>query len=412
MKFTRNALALTLSGVLLAAAQQAAPAFAAQKDAAAAPARSYKISKEARQPLADLQAAVTAKDTANIPAKIAAAQAVVKTADDRYVLAQLQVQAALASKDDAALAAGLEAMIASGSIPAAELPKFRRNLAQAYYRTKQYDRAATAAEQLVASNPNDIDSVVLLSEIRNSQGRPADALALLQQGIDRRKASGQAVPEEWYKVAVSRAFKAKLPAAIPLSRDWAASYPSPTAWRDSLKIYETLHGNQSNLDLYRLARTAGALTSDNDYYRYANAALAKGLPGEAKSVLDEGFAAKKIDKSQDVFRQVYANATSKAAADRPTLASAEKSALAAAAAKPATVTGDAYLSYGDDAKAAALYRAALGKSGADSNLLNLRLGIALARQGDQAGAKAAFDKVSGPNAEIAKYWLAYLSKRA
>ena len=76
------------------------------------------------------------------------------------------------------------------------------------------------------------------------------------------------------------------------------------------------------------------------------------------------------------------------------------------------VTGDAYLGYGEYAKAAELYRAALTKSGVDTNLANLRLGIALARSGDKAGATAAFNAVTGPRADIAKYWLLYLSTRA
>ena len=66
---------------------------------------------------------------------------------------------------------------------------------------------------------------------------------------------------------------------------------------------------------------------------------------------------------------------------------------------------------GDYAKAAALYKAALGKSGVDSGLANLRLGEALAMSGDKAGATAAFNAVTGSNAQVAKYWLLFLSKR-
>ncbi len=40
------------------------------------------------------------------------------------------------------------------------------------------------------------------------------------------------------------------------------------------------------------------------------------------------------------------------------------------------------------------------------SLINLHLGMALARRGDKAGATAALNAVTGPRAEIAKYWLA------
>ena len=37
--------------------------------------------------------------------------------------------------------------------------------------------------------------------------------------------------------------------------------------------------------------------------------------------------------------------------------------------------------------------------------------MALARAGDKAGATAALNAVTGPQAEVAKYWLAFLQPR-
>ena len=71
------------------------------------------------------------------------------------------------------------------------------------------------------------------------------------------------------------------------------------------------------------------------------------------------------------------------------------------------VTAEAYYGYGDYAKAADLFRAALGKQGVDKDLANLRLGMALARAGDKAGATAALNAAGGAQAEIAKLWLTY-----
>jgi predicted Zn-dependent protease len=96
-------------------------------------------------------------------------------------------------------------------------------------------------------------------------------------------------------------------------------------------------------------------------------------------------------------------------ASLPQLAAEAK---AGAAARLAVRTADAYYGYGDFAQAAELYRAALTKTGADPNLINLRLGMALARAGDKAGATAALNAVTGPRAELAKFWLVYLATRA
>ena len=60
----------------------------------------------------------------------------------------------------------------------------------------------------------------------------------------------------------------------------------------------------------------------------------------------------------------------------------------------------------------ALYQAALGKSGVDANTVNMHLGMALAQSGDRAGAEAALRKVTGPRAEVAGLWLAWLARGA
>jgi Flp pilus assembly protein TadD len=70
--------------------------------------------------------------------------------------------------------------------------------------------------------------------------------------------------------------------------------------------------------------------------------------------------------------------------------------------------GDGHLSYGEYAKAIVLYRSALMKTGVDADTVNTRLGIALALSGDKQGARAAFQAVKGPRAEIAALWMAFL----
>ena len=90
MKLTSTALAL-----LLAAGGLAMTAPVAAQDKAAATAPQPKVSKEASKALSELQNAVNAKDTANIPALVEAARAKVKTKDDRFLLAQFQLKAAV-----------------------------------------------------------------------------------------------------------------------------------------------------------------------------------------------------------------------------------------------------------------------------------------------------------------------------
>ena len=91
------------------------------------------------------------------------------------------------------------------------------------------------------------------------------------------------------------------------------------------------------------------------------------------------------------------------------LASTETKAKAGANGTLAAQTGDAYLGQANYTKAAELYRLALSKGGVNADEVNTRLGIALARGGDKAGASAAFGSVKGtPRADIAGLWTAWL----
>lgn len=420
---TALALALLIGGIALASpasAQNSSPPPASPPQATSptgTPARAapnYDISKQARQPIIELQAAVNAKDTANIPAKLAAAQAKAKTKDDKYVIAQLQLKAAADRNDTATMSQAIDAMIASGAVPAADMAGLYNTLGKIHYNAKAFDRASAAFQRVLQLDPNNVDAMVMQGEALNSQGRTAEGVALFQKAIAARVAAGQKPEESWYKRGVALAYNAKLPNAAGLGREWVAAYPSPKNWRDAIRIYQTGSNldDSALIDSMRLMAATGALSGENDHYRLASTLMLKGYPGEAKAVLDQGFAAKSIDKAKPTFSQLYALASTKAQGDRASLSASAKTALAAPTAKQAMTTADAYYGYGDYAQAAELYRAALTKSGVDKDIANLRLGMALARAGDKPGATAALNAAGGAQAEIAKFWLVYVNTRA
>jgi tetratricopeptide (TPR) repeat protein len=404
-----------------ALAQYAAPqpgnppqATASENKAAPAPANQPKVSKDASKALGELQKAVNAKDTANIPALLAAAQAKVKTKDDRFVLAQLQLKAAVDANDNAGMIAGLQAVVDSGFLSASETVPHYMNLGRLQYNAKANDQAAAAFEQVLKIDPNNLDATVLLAESRNGQGRTTEAVSLIEKAIAAKTAAGQKADETWYKRAVALAFNAKLPSAPELGRQWVEAYPNPKTWRDTIRIFQTSGQLDDNgvLDTMRLASATGALAGESDYFRYTDTLVKKGFAGEAKLVLDQGFASKAIDKSRLTFSQLYSVASSRSQGDQASLDAAAKTALAAANARQAMVTAEAYYGYGDYAKSAELFRAALGKEGVDKDLANLRLGMALARAGDKAGAEAALKAAGGSRAGVAKLWLTYVATKA
>ncbi len=402
---------------LLAGGTLAAAPALAQKKQAAAPAQAgekkLQLSNPERAALGPLQQAVQAKDFAKAATLLPAAQAAAKGADARYVLANLQLQIALGTNDQAGQAAAIETMIASGGVPASEMPKLQRALVTLYTNLKQPERARAALQKLGEIDPNDID-VMLANAEATAATNKVEAIAMIERAIAAQKAKGQPVPDTWYKRALRFAYEAKLPQqTTKISRDLVAAYPTPDNWRDALTIYRqsTTLDKQSETDLLRLMRAAKAMKGDSDYFTLASHLNDLGLPGESKAVIDEGVAANKISASKDYFRQLLTSTSGRVSADRASLPGLKSKALAGNAARLALTTGDAFYGYGDYASAAELYRAALQKQGVDANVANTRLGAALALAGRRAEAEAALKAVTGNRATLASFWMLWLQQQ-
>jgi tetratricopeptide (TPR) repeat protein len=370
-----------------------------------------KPSKGALKAMVELQKAIEAKDTANIPAKLSAAQAVATTREDKYILAQFQLKVAAGANDLPSIKSAVDAIAASGLIDNAKTGQLYRGVGGSYYNAKQFDQAAAAFERAVALNPQDFESMKLVGESRLAAGNKTEALAAFQKAMASRKASGQKPEEDLYKRSVQIAYDVKSPDAMQIARDWVAAYPSPTNWHDAVAIYRNMGRPdvEGTLTMLRLLRTAGAMTSAGDYALYASAAADQLNFNEAQAVIDEGIAAKKIDPASAQFREIIPPLQKKPKATPADLAEASKTAQSGMA---LLRIGDRYYALKDYGKAVELYRKSMGKPGVDADVANLHIGFALTAAGDKAGATEAFKAVKGGRADIAQYWLLYLNGKA
>lgn len=378
----------------------------------AAPQQQNKIqpSKKALKALVELQDAVNKNDTANIPAKVAAAKAVAETKEDRYLLAQMQLKAALAAKDNAAIATAVDAIAASGYNDAATTSKLYEGLGSTYFNNKQYAEAAAAFQKAASADSRNWHAAALIGESLFAQGQKEQAINAFQRAVQASVAAGTKPEESLYKRAVSLAYNAQSPVALDLAREWVAAYPTQSSWNDATAIYRNynLGDAEATLDVLRLKRALGYLTP-GEYSNLARAAADQLIFGEAHSVVDEAIAAKKIDPAAPEQRDLIAGLKTKA---KPTAADLAGAMKIAANGKALMRIGDNYAAMGDYSNAVQAYKLAMAKPDGDAALANLHIGMALARSGDKAGATAALNAVTGPRAEIAKFWLTYLAQKA
>lgn len=393
------------------AQQQQQQTQSGNQQSAAQPQTVVRPSGKALKAIVDLQNTVKKNDFASVPAKVAAAQAVATTKEDRYLIARLQLDAAIAAKDNAAMAASIDAIAASGYLDSGKASSLYQSLGGTFLNDKQYPLAVAAYQKAIALNPANGEAQGLLGEAFFAGGQKAEAAAAFQRAVQARVAAGQKPDEALIKRAVAVAYEAQSPAAVDLARQWVTAYPSTASWSDAIAIYQNLNRPdvESMVDLLRLMHATGSIRSGGAYAQYARAAAEQNNFNEAQVALDAGIAAKLIDPGKPEYQDLVQGLKAKPKATAADLAEATKSAQSGMA---LLRIGDRYYAMGDYAKAVELYRMAMGKPGVDSAVANLHIGMALARAGDKAGATAALNAVSGPRAEIAKFWLTYLSLKA
>lgn len=389
-----------------------------KKGEAAQPAqRNFNLSKEERAALLPVQTAITAKDWAAAQAGLPAAIAAVKGADGRYAIGRFQLEIGLGTNNVALQAQGLDNLVASGQVPAADLPVIVRNQAVLANNAGDKAKAEAAFARVVELSPNDPEALINLAQVKNDLKKPREAVQLLSRAIEIKKASGQPVDESWYKYALKLAFDGRTDPALrqqslALSRQLVSAYPTKENWRDALLIFRDSSSLDpaAELDVLRFMRASGALAGERDWFDLADGLYRAGNYGEAKAVLDDGAAKKMIDPRKAAFAELIRLNNARLNGDRASLGGEESKAMAGANGALALKIGDAFYGYGEHAKAIALYRAALSKGGVDANLVNTRIAMALLASGDRAGAEAAFKSLTGARGDLGAFWVAWLAR--
>lgn len=414
------ALALALA---MTSGAVSAPAFAAKKGKEEAP--KVKISPEVVKPIVAAQQAMDKQDFAAAKVAIAEAEGLAKTNDDKYQIAATKLNLSINSKDQALQAQALGQMLDSGLTPADKVGQFSAAAAETELGAKNYDAAIARSQAAIQAGYKPEQVNVTLAQayfgkagtagasVEPGRGFNQKGLTALRTAADAIKATGQPVPAQWYQIGVSRAVASKLPEVTDWAKMAYEADPKGENLRTLIRLFQQANpaiSNRENLDVLRLMATSNGLVVAGDFTEYAEMASKTGIYGEVKSAIDAGRTKGVLNASQG--GDIYQQANARIASDKSSLGVAEADARKGANGKIAAATGDAYLGYGDYAKAAAMFELATQKGGVDADEINTRLGIAKARSGDFAGAKTAFQSVQGgARKQIAGLWLSYLATK-
>lgn len=404
-KTVRTALALALFCALTPMT-----AAVAKDKPAAAPAET--INDKVRPFLAAAQDASSKKDFATVIAQVDKAEPLAVSPYEKFLIGQFRAIAGQALKDNANMNRGLDEAVDSGySSPS--LATFALISGQAAYTDGNYTKAIDRFTKAQAAGSTEASIPSFIADCYFKMKRYPEGLAIVDKTYLDDQAAKRVTPQEDIARAAQAALDAKLPKdEVTWLTRLVANYPTSTNWHDLLAIYRDSHvlSPQGILDLYRLMKVTKSFKSPGEVEEYAVTALDKrGLPGEARSAMEDGVANGDLTKLTPSMTEIKNVATAKSGPDRASLPASERQAAAAANGRVAKGTADAYFGYKDYAKAIELYKLAQTKGGIEPRLINMGLGESYALSGDKADAITAFNAVTGESSDLASFWVLWLN---
>ncbi len=379
-----------------------------------------KIGAKVGKPLQAAQELAQKKDLNGALAKVKEAEAIAsKTPFEQFKIDQFKVFIQLQRGDYAAAGRAMEATIASGFLSAEETTKTYKSLAQIAYQVKDYNKVIEFGKKYSQNAPGDLEVQLLIIQAQYLQKDYKSTATSLRAIIASADKSGREVKQDWLQLLMSAEYEQKNDAGVADVLEMLLKrYPSQKYWRDRIQMVQDVPdlGDRENFEILRLMNEVDVLESADEYIELAELAIQLGLPGEAKSTLDKGFANQVlgVDENADRQKRLLAMAGTQAADDSRSLAQVEKETAAAAAGDPDVKTGEAYLNYGQvDAAVTALQRG-LGKGSLTSpDTANLQLGIAFFRQGKLEEAKTALAAVTQNRAltDLARLWTLFIQQK-
>jgi tetratricopeptide (TPR) repeat protein len=326
----------------------------------------------------------------------------------------MRAAAAIPAGDNETAVKALRALLDSGRLPEAEQARYAASLAGLYYRLKDYKSSATFAARALKHNPGDSGTRTLMIQSYFLAGDYATASREALADIQAAEKAGQTPPEDKLQLLANAAARSGGDKAAYLAalERLVMYYPKREYWADLLRRIEAKPGFSSRLqlDLYRLRAATNTLTSANDIVEMAQLALQEGQAGEAKQVLDAGFASGVLGKGPEAERQqrLLALAKQRLIEAPKDLAAAEAEAASARDGNALVKVGLAYSAIGQTDKAIALIQQGIAKGGLKRrDDANLHLGIAYMRAGQKGRAAQVFRTVSGSDGtgDLARLWL-------
>jgi len=379
------------------------------------------VRPEIGKPLQDAQKLLGEHHAPEALAKVKEAERVKdRTPYETFLLQQIRGRALDVAGDSEAAIRDYDAAIASGRLTAPQKLLYTKQIAVDYYNLKNYPKAIEATNRYFKEGGDDDKMRIVLAQAYFLANDFANAVKELKAQTEAQERSHQTPPELQLQMLSQAAQKAGDPATTTAGLEKLASYyPKKEYWSALLQDIRKRPGysGRLDLDLGRLRLATGAVRSPDDYMEAAQLALADGLPGEARKIVEQGYASGSLGTGAEAERHQRLKTLAAKSAEED-LKTIDQSATEAATRKDGTGlvnTGLDYVGYGQFDRGLALIEQGIQKGGLKyPDDAKLHQGFAYLQAGKKDKAIEAFQTIQGTDitAGLARAWLIVARRKA
>lgn len=336
-----------------------------------------------------------------------------RTPYETFVLEQIRGRAQETTGNTDAAIKDYEAVLASGRLPEQQKLIYVKQIAIDYYTLKDYPKAIREITRYFKEGGDDEKMRVALAQAYYLSNDFANAASVLKTQTETDEKARRTPPENQLLLLVQAALKTNDAATYSATLEKLVQYyPKKEYWANviaDLRRKPDFPG-RLQLDLDRLRIAAGAARVPDDYLEPAQLALADGLPGEARKIVDQGYAAGILGIGAEAARhkRLKDMAAKSADEDGKTLAQSAAEAESRPDGTGLVNTGLDYAGYGQFDRGLGLIGQGIRKGGLKyPDEAKLHQGFAYFQAGKKDKAAEAFQSVQGTGAaaDIARLWL-------
>jgi tetratricopeptide (TPR) repeat protein len=342
-----------------------------------------------------------------------------KNGNESLTVERMRLSIATASNDSEGIIRAAEAIVASSKqAPKEQQLKYIQMLANAYYRTGNYAKAASYYSRYFEEGGTDKSLRQYMIQAMSQGGDGSKALKEVAADVAADEKAGRVPSQANLEYLANAAFKQKDTATYNSTLEkLIVFYGKKEYWATLLASVPRKNGFNQRLmlDVFRLKLAVGQLTKTEDFMEFAQLALQAGYPSEGIKIIDAGYKAGALGTGEQVnlHKRLRDLANTKLADRKAGLVDAEAAEQKSKDGNAALVLGYNLVNDGQFDKGIALMQTGLTKG----NLKNaedakLHLGIAYLQAGKKADAIKVFKTVKGTDgtADLAHYWTTYANQ--